>query len=66
MLFLSCFLFQQAFPGSHVAMTISMTLVTLGILVLISHTVTVLLLLGIVFITFICPAWLISLQSFKK
>jgi len=57
---------QQALPSSHVAMTAILTVVTIATLTFISVPAAILLSLAIVFITFGCPAWLISLQTYKK
>ncbi|XP_060593684.1 phosphatidylinositol N-acetylglucosaminyltransferase subunit C-like [Ruditapes philippinarum] len=57
---------RQAIPASHVAMTAILSLLTLVTLTYISMPAAFLLLITLVFITFVCPWWLITLQPYKN
>ncbi|KAH3800447.1 phosphatidylinositol N-acetylglucosaminyltransferase subunit C-like [Dreissena polymorpha] len=57
---------RQAVSCCHVLMTTLVAMVTLLLVSCISLTATVLLALAIVFITLLCPAWLIWLQTYKN
>ncbi|XP_052788271.1 phosphatidylinositol N-acetylglucosaminyltransferase subunit C-like [Mya arenaria] len=57
---------RQSIQSSHIAMTTVMTLLTLATMTCISIPATVLMCIAIVFITFVCPMLLISLQTYKN
>ncbi|KAL4219595.1 hypothetical protein ACF0H5_022168 [Mactra antiquata] len=57
---------RQAIPSSHVTMTVTFALMTVVSLTFISMTAAILLIIIIVFITFVCPYWLITLQPYKN
>ena len=59
-------MFQEAFPKMNVALTVVLGFLALLALFTISMVPTVMFILGHIFITFTCPAWLISLQPLKK
>ena len=59
-------LFQDSFPSSHNVLTVILGVSTVLALGSISVTGAVLFTLTHLFVTFVCPAWLIKLQPYKK
>ncbi|KAK7504496.1 hypothetical protein BaRGS_00004362 [Batillaria attramentaria] len=53
-------------PKGQVTMTVFITLTTVSALLSVTTVGAVLYLLAFIFITFVCPAWLISLQPYKN
>ncbi|XP_069119383.1 phosphatidylinositol N-acetylglucosaminyltransferase subunit C-like [Argopecten irradians] len=56
---------KKAIPGSQIGMTLTLCSVSAVALVTVSAVAAVLGTLLLLFITFVCPAWLISLQPYK-
>nr|XP_022325065.1 phosphatidylinositol N-acetylglucosaminyltransferase subunit C-like isoform X4 [Crassostrea virginica] len=57
---------KEAFPRMNVALTVVLGFLALLALFTVSMVPAVMFILGHLFITFICPAWLISLQPLKN
>lgn len=57
---------QQLYPFLHDILTFVLSIATVTAVTFLSGTAAILLTIAIVFITFICPAWLVSLQHYKN
>ena len=60
------YFFQEEHSQVHVILTVVMGITASVALATVSMAAAILFTCGHIFVTFVCPAWLISLQPYKK